>query len=236
MKIGRLRACGGRFEMPLMKYNPGFLPDQALIDSFCVRLFELESLLGTLRETKGNSNAHQLVIGSRGSGKTTLMLRVVAEVRRDPNLSVMFFPLVLPEEHYEVSTCGEFWLECVGSLAASTPPQRGINLRLSYQDLRGVASDRELEDRCLATLLDFADRAGKRLLVIVENLNALFADTSDPDLGWRLRKVLQTNPRIMLLATATCRFDEIDHYNHALYHFFGTRTLSGLHTKECAAL
>ena len=219
-----------------MKYNPGFLPDQALIDSFCVRLFELESLLETLRETKGNSNAHQLVIGSRGSGKTTLVLRVVAEVHRDPDLTAMFFPLVLPEEHYEVSTCGEFWLECVRSLAASAPPERGINLRLSYEDLRGVASDRELEDRCLATLLDFADRAGKRLLVIVENLNTLFADTSDPDLGWRLRKVLQTEPGIMLLATATCRFDEIDHYEHALYHFFGTRTLSGLRTRECAAL
>ena len=99
-----------------------------------------------------------------------------------------------------------------------------------------MASDRELEDRCLATLLDFADRAGKRLLIIVENLNALFADSSDPDLGWRLRKVLQTKPEIMLIATATCRFDEIDHYDHALYHFFETRTLAGLRTKECAAL
>ena len=222
--------------MPLMKYNPGFLPDQALIDSFCVRLFELEILLEKLRETKGPSNAHQLVIGSRGSGKTTLLLRVVAEVHRDPDLSAMFFPLVLPEEHYEVSTCGEFWLECVRSLAASAPPERGIDPRLSHGELRGVASDRELEDRCLATLLDFADRAGKRLLLVVENLNTLFADTSDPDLGWRLRKVLQTEPGVMLVATATCRFDEIDHYEHALYHFFETRTLSGLRTKECAAL
>ena len=218
-----------------MKYNPGFLPDQALIDSFCVRLFELEVLLEKLRETKGPSNAHQLVIGSRGSGKTTLLLRVVAEVHRDPDLSAMFFPLVLPEEHYEVSTCGEFWLECVRSLAASAPPERGIDPRLSHGELRGVASDRELEDRCLATLLDFADRAGKRLLLVVENLNTLFADT-DPDLGWRLRKVLQTEPGVMLVATATCRFDEIDHYEHALYHFFETRTLSGLRTKECAAL
>ena len=64
--------------MSLMKYNPGFLPDRALIDSFCVRLVELESLLETLRETKGDSNVHRLVIGPRGSGKTTLVLRVAA--------------------------------------------------------------------------------------------------------------------------------------------------------------
>ena len=223
--------------MPLMKYNPSFLPDQALIDSFCVRLAELESLLETLRETKGDSNVHRLVIGPRGSGKTTLVLRIVAEVRRNPGLSARFFPLVLPEEHYEVSTCGEFWLECVSRLAATAPPEtNGIDLRLTHEELHGVASDRELEDRCLATLLDFARRAGKRLLVVVENLNTLFEDTSDPDVGWRLRKVLQTEPRIMLLATATCRFDEIDHPEHALYDFFGTLALSGLQTEECAAL
>ena len=40
----------------------------------------------------------------------------------------------------------------------------------------------------------------------------------------------------MLLATATCRFDEIDHPEHALYNFFGTLALSGLRTEECAAL
>ena len=223
--------------MPLMKYNPSFLPDQALIDSFCVRLAEFESLLETLRETKGDSNVHRLVIGPRGSGKTTLVLRVVAEVRRDPDLSAMFFPLVLPEEHYEVSTCGEFWLECVGRLATSAPPEpNGIDLQLTHEELRGVASDRDLEDRCLATLLDFARRADKRLLVTVENLNALFADMADPDAGWRLRKVLQTEPRIMLLATATCRFAEIDHPEHALYNFFGTLALSSLRTEECAAL
>ena len=220
-----------------MKYNPGFLPDYALVESFCVRLAELESLLETLRETKGSSNVHRLVIGPRGSGKTTLMLRVVAEVRRDPGLSAQFFPLVLPEENYEASTCGEFWLACVAQLVAKAPPEgNGIDLRLSYEELRDVQPDRDLADRCLATLVDFARRAGKRLLVIAENLNAFFEEMSDADAGWRLRKVLQTEPRIMLFASATSRFNEIDHPEHALYNFFETLVLRRLQTWECAAL
>ena len=56
---------------------------------------------------------------------------------------------------------------------------------------------------------DYADRHGKRMVLVVENLNMLFADIGDPDAGWRLRHTLQTEPRIVLLGSATSRFDEI---------------------------
>ena len=223
--------------MSVKKYNPGFLSDQELIDSFCVRRAEFESLVETLRETQGNSNVHRMVIGPRGSGKTTLLLRVATEVRRDSNLSAKFFPLVLSEEHYEVSTCGEFWLDCLGQLAEQLPSREDApDLRLSYEDLRQVRDDRDLGDRCLAALLDFADYEGKRLLIIAENLNMMFEEMNDRDAGWRLRKVLQTEPRIMLFASATSRFDEIDHPDQALYDFFDVLTLCRLSTRECANL
>ena len=64
-------------------------------------------------------------------------------------------------------------------------------------------------DVAWGTILDFADRHAKRLVVVVENLNMLFADIADPDAGWRLRHTLQTEPRIVLLGSATSRFDEI---------------------------
>ena len=223
--------------MPVKKYNPGFLSDQELIDSFCVRQAEFESLVETLREIEGNSNVHRMVIGPRGSGKTTLLLRVAAEVRQDSNLSTKFFPLVLSEERYEVSTCGEFWLDCLGQLAEQLPSREDApDLRLSYEDLRQVGDDRDLGNRCLAALLDFADCEGKRLLIIAENLNMMFEEMDDRDAGWRLRKVLQTDPRIILFASATSRFDEIDHPDHALYDFFEVLSLRRLGTRECADL
>ena len=39
------------------------------------------------------------------------------EVVRDSDLSARFFPIVFAEETYEVSTAGEFWLECLSGLA-----------------------------------------------------------------------------------------------------------------------
>ena len=221
----------------IKKYNPGFLTDDELISSFCVRTAEFESIIETLHDTGASSNAHTVVIGPRGSGKTHLLLRIAAEVRREEVLAGLF-PIVFAEESYEVATTGEFWLECLGLLAEQAPAVERDDLRLSYNDLRSIPleDDRALADRCLGSLLDFADRQGKRLLLVVENLNMLFAEMSDPYMGWRLRKTLQTEPRIFLLGSATSRFAEIDHPDHALYDLFRVVTLGPLDTGECEVL
>ena len=219
------------------KYNPGFLTDDELVASFCVRTNEFDSIIEVLRECTGRSNPHQLVIGPRGSGKTTLLLRVAVEIRRDPELSTAFYPIVFAEESYEVATTGEFWLECLSRLAVQAPKRQGEpDLNLSYEELRTVRDDRTLAERCLGALLDFADRESKRLVLVVENLNMMFKDMLDRDAGWRLRKILQTEPRIVLLASATSRFDEIDNQDQALYELFRVSTLRPLNTNECAIL
>ena len=217
------------------KYNPGFLTDDQIIASFCVRTAEFESLVESLRESDASSSPHSLVIGPRGSGKTHLLLRVTAEVRRDPALSGLF-PIVFAEESYEVTTCGEFWLECLGRLAEQAPSQERDNLRLTYDELRTVTDDQALADRCVGSLLDFADRHETRLVLLVENLNMLFSDIDDPDVGWRLRQTLQTESRIILFGSATSRFDEIDNPEHALYDLFRVITLRPLDTAECKTL
>ena len=223
---------------PPRKYNPGFLSDDELVASFCVRTSELESIVEVLRECTGSANPHQIVIGPRGSGKTSLLLRVAAEVRRDASLSSGFFPVVFAEESYEVGTAGELWLECLARLADQAPHREGgPDLHRTFEDLRTIHDDRTLGERCLAALLDFSDREGKRLVLMVENLNMMFREMADSrDAGWRLRQTLQTEPRIILLASATSRFDEIDRPDQALYDLFRVLALRPLDTNECAVL
>ena len=219
------------------KYNPGFLTPEELVDSFCVRTAELGLIVQALRESTGNSNSHQIVIGPRGSGKTTLLLRVAAEVDRDADLRSAWFPIVFAEESYEVATCGEFWLQCLDNLAQQAPPEyEQANLHLALDEFRTIQDDRTLADRCLAAILDFADGEGKRLVLIVENLNTLFNDIGDPDVGWQLRKTLQDEPRVLLLGSATARFEEIDNSSRALYDLFQVHTLSRLTPEGCATL
>ena len=219
------------------KYNPGFLSDDEIVASFCVRTNEFESIMEMLRECRGASNTHQIVIGPRGSGKTTLLLRVAAEVRRAAGLAESFFPIVFAEESYEVATAGEFWLECLGRLAVQAPQGDGApDLHRTYDELRTIRDDRSLADRSLGALLDFSDREGRRLVLMAENLNTMFREMADEDAGWRLRKILQTEPRIILLASATSRFDQMDNPDNALYELFRVVPLRPLDAGECAVL
>ncbi len=223
--------------MPARKYNPGFLSDDELVATFCVRTREFESVVETLHESDGNSNQHLVVIGPRGSGKTSLLLRVAVEVRRNRDLSAGLFPVTFAEESYEVGTCGEFWLECLDRLARQAPQaEAAASMRRTWEDLRRVQDDQSLSERCLGALLDYSDHIGKRLVVLVENFNTMLRDMMDREAGWRLRKVLQTEPRIILLGSATSRFDEIDHPDQPLYDLFRLITLRPLDTTECGVL
>ena len=223
---------------PTRKYNPGFLTDAELVASYCVRTTEFELLVEVLHECTGGSNPHQIVIGPRGSGKTSLLLRVAAEVGRDAVLASRLFPVVFAEESYEVATAGEFWLECLTNLAdRATRREDAPDLHRTVDELRAIRDDQALSDRCLGALLDFADREDKRLVLLVENLNMLFRDMDDPAAaGWRLRKILQTEPRIIVFASATSRFEEIDNPDRALYDLFRVRTLRPLDRNQCAVL
>lgn len=219
------------------KYNPGFLSGPELTKIFCVRTTEFASLVEALRDNADASNQHTIVIGPRGSGKTTLLRRVAAEIVSDGDLSSRFFPVVFAEESYEVSTCGEFWLEALSRLALQVPDSDGnVSLRLTLDELRRERDDRRLGERCLGALLDFAKEERKKLVLIVENLDMMFAEMTDPDAGWRLRKTLQTEPRVWLLGSTVSRFDEIDRPDRALYDFFRDLTLASLDQKESAAL
>ena len=218
-------------------YNPGFLTDEQLMSSFCVRVSEYETIVETLTDTTAGANRHTIVIGPRGSGKTYLLLRIAAEARLATNCAGLF-PIVFAEESYEVATIGEFWLECLGHLAVQAPVGDRNSLNQSYQCIRSlpVGDDRALANRCLSVLMNFSNQHSKRFLLIVENLNTLFGQMNDRDAGWRLRKILQTESRVVLLGSATSRFSEIDHPEHALYDLFRVVALPPLDTEDCDTL
>jgi len=221
--------------LPLLTYNPGILGDEELTRSFVVRQESLELALEALRENAASQamNRHLLVVGPRGIGKTMLARRVAAEVRSNPAYGSRWYPLVFGEESYPVSTPGEFWLEALFHLAEQTGEGQW---KKGVEELRREPDEARLRERALGQLLDFAHQEDKRLLLVVENLNMLLGEQMDQDSAWVLRHALTNQPRLMLLGTATTRFEETSNVDRAWFEMFSMHELKPLDPEECRTL
>ncbi|MBT9554586.1 MAG: hypothetical protein IV100_01100 [Myxococcales bacterium] len=221
--------------MARVKYNPGFLSDAALEEQFVVRDVDLAAIAETLANNlRAQNNQHLLVIGPRGSGKSMLVCRAGALVRADAELDAAWRVVRLGEELPTASSPGELWLEVLQRIADETGDdvlQKDVVL------LRREMDETRLEGRAFARLMDIADATSRRLLLIVENLHTLFDDRQlGKDMGWVVRNRLQTEPRLMVLGTATARFDAMDNSDAPFFEMFRTLQLAPLDAEACRVL
>ena len=226
---------------PIRKANPGtFQSDQEVIRQFVVRNRELDTVLEVLRGNMAASSCqHVLLVAPRGRGKTMLLARVAAELRTNTDLSRYLLPVRFMEESLEIFDVADFWLECLFYLARESAvgdPELTRELRETHSALAARGRGEELiEARARAAVLNAADRLGKQLVLMVENLQDLCSDV-DEDFGWKLREALQSQPEIMLLATATSRFKGLDDATQPFFELFRTLGLDPLAIEECQRL
>ena len=232
----------------IRKFNPGtFQSDEEVIEQFEVRKCELDIVLEVLRENIDSPSCqHVLVVAPRGRGKTMLLARIAAELnpqiaadlKIDDKLSECLLPVRFMEESHEIFNIADFWLETLFYLARESvkhDPALAQELRETHADLTDHWPEKMPADRVLATVLDAADRLGKKLVLMVENLQTLCEDV-DEDFGWQLRGTLQSEPQIMLLATATSRFKGLDDAEQPFFEQFRILDLEPLNTEECRRL
>ena len=221
-------------------FNPGtFQSDQEIIEQFVVREHELATVLEILRgNVDVDSCQHTLIVAPRGRGKTMLLARVAAELRTNVELSARLLPIRFMEESHEIFSAADFWLDVLFYLSLEIRTQDAElarNLQDTHADLTTRWRERELDERARAAVLDVADRLGKRLVLMVENLQGL-CDNVDDDFGWKLRKALQTEPQIILLASATSRFEGLDDAQDPFFELFRIISLQPLDTEQCRRL
>ena len=224
----------------IRKFNPGLLQsDRDVIEQFVVRHRELDAVLDVLRgNVEAPSCQHVLIVAPRGRGKTMLLARAAAELRVDEELSARLLPVRFMEESHEIFNLADFWLEALFHLAreaAGFDPDLSRELRDTHADLKSRWRERELVDRARAAVLTAAERLDRRLVLMVENLQAL-GESVDDDFGWGLRQALQSEPRIMLVATATSRFEGLDDARQPFFELFRTISLRPLDTEDCRRL
>ena len=227
-------------ERTIRKFNPGtFQSDEEVIAQFVVRKRELGTVIETLRGNIHSPSCQQvLVVAPRGRGKTMLLARTAAEIRTDEELSGRMLPVRFMEESQEIFNMADFWLETLFHLATEVSPgdsELARQLRQTHAVLTGRWREGTLGEAARAAVLETADRLDRKLVLMVENLQSLTQDV-DRDFGWKLREVLQSEPQIMLLGSATSHFRGLDDASHPFFELFRIVALEPLKTEECRRL
>ena len=185
-------------------------------------------------QTPGHPCQHMMLIGPRGMGKTTLGLRFLYAIEDDPDLSERWQPVAFHEESYGIVNLADFWIHALRHLTRATGEsrweERAEALTKDERDLERAAA------YALAELMDFSRERGKRLILFVENLDAVIGQIHDEREIHGLRATLIERPEILLLGSANAFFEAIGGYGEPLYEFFRVIKLEGIGQEEACRI
>lgn len=220
-------------------YNPHLLSKDELVELFLARHALLDRLVGDLRSTPPDRPPqHHLVIGQRGMGKTMLLHRLAYEIEDDPNLSERWIPLTFPEEQYNVAHLSDFWLNCLDALSdrleRTGKRDLAADLDERIEALRKIA-EKNRSREALATLLDAARRLGRRVALLVDNVDLVFDRISEKE-EWAFRDALSREPGLVFIGASAAAAEATYDHGRAFYDFFQVHELGGLSLEETRGL
>jgi DNA-binding transcriptional ArsR family regulator len=215
-------------------YNPDLLNKGELIAHFVARRPLLQRLLDDLRRsTHSGNNQQHLIVGQRGMGKTTLLRRLRYAVEDDEELGREWLPLTFPEEQYNVARLSDFYMNCADAvgdaLEALGRRDEAHALDDALDGIHGL-DESERSRAALRLLLESADRLGKRLLLLVDNIELVLDRLKDQQ--WAVRELLSSEKRLLLVGASAEALEATYDYSQAFYDFFRVHEMRGLTEDE----
>lgn len=206
-------------------HNPGLLKPEVLIRQFVARGEQLDELVEELRHERPG---HQLCIGQRGMGKTTLLCRVAVEVARDADLAARWLALTFPEEQYNVAALSDFWLNCLDA-AADALHDRGEGAAATELDqfVAGLPTEEAARTTLALDRLQQLTRGGRGLLLCIDNLQQVLGRLT-PTEQWALRDALGGDTPLVVFAASPVLPADTQAYEAPFYDFFQLTRLDAL--------
>jgi tetratricopeptide (TPR) repeat protein len=222
-------------------YNQGRLSPDELIATFVARRDVLATLVHILRaQASGAAPEHQIIIGVRGMGKTTLLRRLAIEIEQDEALDARFIPLTFREEQYNVIGLDALWRNCAESLAewCDTHDRAALAERL---DRALDAPEWRNPETAAEGFLEACREIGLRPVLLLDNLDLILNALAESDKKtgsrslWGLRGVLQASDGPLIIGAATQHLAQSGDREAAFYEFFHPHVLEPLTAKELFA-
>jgi tetratricopeptide (TPR) repeat protein len=211
------------------KYMPDQIPVEELRATFAARHHTLRYLGKSLRDqAHARTLTSYLITGPRGSGKTTLIRMLCLKLERNRALREAWLPVRFPEELPTVTSLRDLLAKALEVLAdADVPGARDWHQRVEEQE-----DEAQAQDIAIAGLQWLAREEKRRLILFVENLDLVFDRGLTAATQATLRRLLMTEPFMMLIGSAVQPFPELQSYDRAFFNYFCPVELEPLSEKQ----
>ena len=152
------------------KYTPDEMEERAFLSRFVVRTDIFNDIFADIASANYTvPQQHYIIIGQRGQGKTTLLRKVLIEVKNSPELSERIIPVKFSEEQYQIRSLSRLWEEVADYLQSIYPdvfPDILDKMEEHFED-----EDYELKSFTLFE--NTVIQSEKKLLLLIDNIAAL---------------------------------------------------------------
>jgi TPR repeat protein len=213
-------------------YNPHNQTEDELIEGFVVRTKEFKALYNDIKSDKmQHPPQHAIIHGRRGSGKTTFLLRLYYEIKRDASVNKWLLPLIFNEEQYSVRTLYKLW-ESVAVGLENEYEEKFSGL----PDVMEAESEKEnYEEICFELLKTALQKQKKKLLLLIDNFGVMLQKFDEHE-QHRLREILITTTDIKIIGASAVALESTFDYSKPFFEFFKIIELPGLSKDETITL
>lgn len=212
-------------------FNPGRLNDQEIEQSFIARIPLFQFIFNKIiAESPDSIPQHHLIIGQRGMGKTALLFRLGAELRKKP-YSDQWIALNFPEEQYNVDRLSKFWLNCLDALADALEKENNTEAVKKLDSEIQNLSKKNNDTEGLLLFEKWIKALNRRPVLLVDNLNLIF-DKISKEQKHQLRSLLIVKNAPIIIGASANTIDETVDYGDAFYDAFQTHYLKKLSFDE----
>jgi tetratricopeptide (TPR) repeat protein/energy-coupling factor transporter ATP-binding protein EcfA2 len=211
------------------KYTPAEMSPQELEATFAARGHTLDYMLKSLREQIHSGTLSSFIItGPRGSGKSTLIQLVALRISRDSKLKAAWTPVVFPEEQFNIASLRDLMAATLQVLV-----KQGVSQAPAWLEKVETETNEEQSLQLAITgLREITRKHGKRLILFIENLNLLLGECLDDQMKGTFRRLLMSDPFMMVIGSAVHEFDSLKSYDEAFFNYFGQVPLGRLTTED----
>ena len=200
---------------------------ESIKKSFIVHKTEFQTIIGSLpRRFSKDPVQHELILGRRGSGKTTLIKKIETDIAE--NLNGKYMPIYLAEEQASTYRLFDLWMEIIEEL------KRRFSFQADVKDYFEFSKELDYTKYLYRQIHEYCHAQQKQIVLFLDNFDRMIENFTGEI---SLFKDILINYNDLIIIAASTRIDErFWQQDKLFYKFFRIHHLEALRIDEIKTL